>query len=121
VVPRNSHKPHTTILRALLDPPTLLKHVREQNVRSGHIDSQDSPQRIPKPLIDLACRCNRLVHEPALARDAEGVEDHEGVIPVVRRVSILPTLHVQCNEQAYLNQVHSLGTPMPESVKTKYE
>lgn len=61
--------------------PPLCQHVREQNVRSGHVDCQDSPERISKPFGPCGCLWDRLIHQPTLGCDAERVEHEEGVVP----------------------------------------
>lgn len=50
--------------------PPLRQHVREQDVRARHIDGQDSPKRVPKQFIPLACERDGLVHQPTFGRDA---------------------------------------------------
>lgn len=54
--------------------------MREQHITTRHIDRQDRPQRKRNPLINTPRSRNRAVHEPALARDAERVQDGEGVV-----------------------------------------
>ena len=78
-----THPPHLHLL--LLrpqNPPPLTKHIREQRIKPGHIRRQHRPQSPPKLLIHLARLRDSLVDEPGFARDAEGVEDEEGVVSV---------------------------------------
>jgi hypothetical protein len=75
-----------TLLRLLLPQalqnlPPLRHHVSVQHISARHIDSQNSPES-PRPLLTPmpARRRDGRVHQPALARDAHGVQDKESVV-----------------------------------------
>jgi hypothetical protein len=76
----------TALLRLLLPQalqhlPPLRHHVSVKHISAWHIDSQDSPES-PSPFLTpmSARRRNSRVHQPALARDAHGVQDEESVV-----------------------------------------
>lgn len=72
---------HLLLLRPQ-NPPPLTKHIRKQRIKPRHIRRQHGPQPPPKLLIHLARLRDSLVDEPGFARDAERVEDEEGVVSV---------------------------------------
>lgn len=54
--------------------------MRKQDIRSRYVDGQNCPQRIPVLDAKLVCERDRVINQPTLTGDAEGVENHEGVV-----------------------------------------
>ena len=62
------------------DLVALLHHIRIQNVRSRHVNGQDSVQHIWKSWVDISRRANSLVNQATLRSDSEWVKHKEGVV-----------------------------------------
>lgn len=69
------------LLQALEHLPPLSHHVGIQHIRARHVDRQYRVERPFQLLAPLpARRSSSRVHQPALARDAHGVQHEEGVV-----------------------------------------
>lgn len=96
--------------------------MREQDVRTRHINRENRPQRISIILIHLLCRRNRILDQPSLARDTDGVEDEKGIVSAqYHMISRLSPFCAVLERWTYRNHVTNAGTPFPAMTKTKYE